>query len=54
VSSGALSAYSGEKTGRSPLDKRIVREESSEGKIWWGPVNKAMTPEVTDAFPHLG
>ncbi|KAI9779173.1 MAG: Protein kinase C-like 1 [Geoglossum umbratile] len=46
VSSGALSAYSGEKTGRSPLDKRIVREGSSEGKIWWGPVNKAMTPEV--------
>ncbi|KAI9768285.1 MAG: Protein kinase C-like 1 [Geoglossum umbratile] len=46
VSSGALSAYSGPKTGRSPLDKRIVKEKSSEGNIWWGPVNKAMSPEV--------
>ncbi|MCJ1369607.1 Protein kinase C-like 1 [Loxospora ochrophaea] len=46
TSSGALSAYSGAKTGRSPLDKRIVREESSEKDVWWGPVNKPMTPEV--------
>lgn len=36
---GALLAYSGEKTGRSPKDKRIVRHENSERDIWWGPVN---------------
>jgi phosphoenolpyruvate carboxykinase (ATP) len=36
---GALVAYSGEKTGRSPKDKRIVREPSSDGDIWWGTVN---------------
>ncbi|EAS35910.3 phosphoenolpyruvate carboxykinase [ATP] [Coccidioides immitis RS] len=46
TSSGALTAYSGAKTGRSPLDKRIVKEETSENEIWWGPVNKPMTPEV--------
>ncbi|EEP76347.1 phosphoenolpyruvate carboxykinase [Uncinocarpus reesii 1704] len=46
TSSGALTAYSGAKTGRSPLDKRIVKESSSENEIWWGPVNKPMTPEV--------
>ena len=46
TSTGALTAYSGAKTGRSPLDKRIVKEESSEKDVWWGPVNKAMTPEV--------
>ncbi|KAJ5548240.1 Phosphoenolpyruvate carboxykinase (ATP) [Penicillium frequentans] len=46
TSSGALSAYSGAKTGRSPSDKRIVQEESSENEIWWGPVNKPMTPDV--------
>ncbi|KAI9855307.1 MAG: Protein kinase C-like 1 [Trichoglossum hirsutum] len=46
VTSGALTAYSGAKTGRSPLDKRIVREGSSEKDIWWGPVNKAMRPEI--------
>jgi phosphoenolpyruvate carboxykinase (ATP) len=48
TSSGALTAYSGAKTGRSPLDKRIVQEPSSEKDIWWGPVNKPMTPEVRD------
>jgi phosphoenolpyruvate carboxykinase (ATP) len=36
---GALIAYSGEKTGRSPKDKRIVREPMSENDVWWGSVN---------------
>ena len=39
-STGALIAYSGEKTGRSPRDKRIVEESTSKDEIWWGPVNK--------------
>jgi len=47
ASSGALTAYSGAKTGRSPSDKRIVKEPSSENEIWWGPVNKPMAPEVS-------
>lgn len=34
-STGALTAYSGAKTGRSPLDKRIVQEEGSEKEIWY-------------------
>ena len=37
--SGALVAYSGAKTGRSPKDKRILRHPDSERDIWWGPVN---------------
>lgn len=37
---GALIAYSGDKTGRSPRDKRIVEEETSKDNVWWGPVNK--------------
>lgn len=36
---GALLAYSGEKTGRSPKDKRIVRNEPSAQNIDWGNVN---------------
>src|SRR5204862_4396184 len=36
---GALIAYSGEKTGRSPKDKRIVEHPDSEKDIWWGSVN---------------
>jgi len=53
TSSGALSAYSGAKTGRSPLDKRVVKEESSEKDVWWGPVNKPMSPEVRPLFSNL-
>jgi phosphoenolpyruvate carboxykinase (ATP) len=37
--SGALIAYSGAKTGRSPRDKRIVKYPQSENDIWWGAVN---------------
>jgi phosphoenolpyruvate carboxykinase (ATP) len=36
VSTGALSALSYEKTGRSPKDKRVVREPSTEADVWWG------------------
>ncbi|MEQ8821782.1 MAG: phosphoenolpyruvate carboxykinase (ATP) [Sumerlaeia bacterium] len=39
-STGAMIAYSGAKTGRSPEDKRVVREADSEGNIWWGSVNR--------------
>ncbi len=42
TASGALVAMSGEKTGRSPSDKRIVDEESSRDDVWWGPVNMAI------------
>jgi phosphoenolpyruvate carboxykinase (ATP) len=36
---GALVAYSGTKTGRSPKDKRVVENDASKKDIWWGPVN---------------
>jgi phosphoenolpyruvate carboxykinase (ATP) len=36
---GALMVYSGEKTGRSPKDKRIVENPESAKDIWWGDVN---------------
>jgi len=39
VDNGALSIRSGEKTGRSPKDKRIVARPESEDDIWWGSVN---------------
>lgn len=41
-STGALIAYSGAKTGRSPKDKRVVTHEASENDVWWGPVNFPM------------
>ena len=39
---GALVAYSGTKTGRSPKDKRVVRHLDTENDVWWGPVNIAL------------
>lgn len=39
---GALIVYSGEKTGRSPKDRRIVQNPDSENNIDWGKVNLPM------------
>ena len=36
---GPLVVSTGTHTGRSPKDKFIVREPSSEAKVWWGDVN---------------
>lgn len=38
-STGALISYSGKSTGRTPKAKRIVVEETSKDKIWWGDIN---------------
>lgn len=48
-STGALIVYSGKKTGRSPLDKRIVKEKETEKEIWWGNVNIPFSPESFEA-----
>ncbi len=45
TSTGAISTRSGVKTGRSPKDKRIVSNPESHDQIWWGPVNKELSPE---------
>ncbi|MEZ4575108.1 MAG: phosphoenolpyruvate carboxykinase (ATP) [Vampirovibrionales bacterium] len=47
ASNGALIAYSGAKTGRSPKDKRLVQEPSSQDDINWGDIN---IPIGEDAF----
>src|SRR3954463_2098460 len=43
---GALVAYSGAKTGRSPTDKRVVKDPASEADIWWGKVNVQMDAQT--------
>lgn len=43
ASSGALATRSGDKTGRSPKDKRIVDSPETSDDIWWGDVNIRMT-----------
>jgi phosphoenolpyruvate carboxykinase (ATP) len=44
-STGAMIAYSGKKTGRSPTDKRVVDEPEVRDDIWWGSVNIKLDPQ---------
>src|SRR5690606_7109326 len=45
---GALILQSGEKTGRSPKDKRIIERPQSKEDIWWGDINIKMDGRTFD------
>jgi phosphoenolpyruvate carboxykinase (ATP) len=45
-STGALAINTGEFTGRSPLDRFIVKDNITEDKVWWGKVNIPFDPEA--------
>ena len=45
---GPLVVRTGKHTGRSPLDKFVVRAASSQAKIWWGEVNQPISEEHYD------
>jgi phosphoenolpyruvate carboxykinase (ATP) len=45
---GAFVAVTTPRTGRSPNDKFVVREPSSQDRVWWGKFNKAIDSEVFD------
>ncbi len=46
--SGALVAYTGEHTGRSPKDRFIVAHGESKDRIEWGGFNQPIDPEAFD------
>ncbi|HYZ87475.1 MAG TPA: phosphoenolpyruvate carboxykinase (ATP) [Bryobacteraceae bacterium] len=48
ANNGALVVRTGQFTGRSPKDKYIVREASTEPSVNWGAVNQPMTEEAFD------
>jgi phosphoenolpyruvate carboxykinase (ATP) len=45
---GALVVDSGKHTARAAQDKFVVREPSTEEKIWWGEYNRPISPENFD------
>lgn len=47
---GPIVALTGVHTGRSPNDKFMVREPTSEADIWWGSVNRPIERETFDAL----
>ncbi len=47
---GPLAVSTGHYTGRSPNDRFVVREPTSEDKIWWGEMNREFEPERFDAL----
>lgn len=42
---GPFVAVTAPHTGRSPNDKFVVKEPSTENEVWWGKVNQPITPE---------
>jgi phosphoenolpyruvate carboxykinase (ATP) len=47
---GALVALTGARTGRSPRDKFIVRDDTTAGTVDWGKVNQPFDPEKFEAL----
>jgi phosphoenolpyruvate carboxykinase (ATP) len=45
---GAVVVKTGRHTGRSPLDKFVVDEPGCRDKIWWGAVNRPISPSKFD------
>ncbi len=50
ASSGALAIDTGEFTGRSPLDRFIVKDEITSEEVWWGDINIPFEPSKFDAL----
>jgi phosphoenolpyruvate carboxykinase (ATP) len=49
---GPLVVRTGEHTGRSPRDKFLVRESPSADDLWWGDVNRPMSPDHFERLRH--
>ncbi|GMN09841.1 phosphoenolpyruvate carboxykinase (ATP) [Croceitalea sp. MTPC9] len=47
---GAIAVNTGEFTGRSPMDRFIVKDEITEDKVWWGNINIPFDSHKFDAL----
>ena len=43
---GAICVDTGKFTGRSPEDRYIVLDDSTEDSVFWGDINKPISPEI--------
>ncbi len=50
TTSGAIAINTGEFTGRSPMDRFIVKDSITKDKVWWGSIN---IPFDSDKFQSL-
>src|SRR5687767_13830973 len=50
AATGPYVVSTGQYTGRSPKDKFVVKEPSSQEKIWWGSVNQPLEEERFNAL----
>ena len=48
ASSGALAINTGKFTGRSPMDRFIVKDDLTKDEIWWGDINIPFEPAKFD------
>ena len=53
ANNGSIVAYSGEKMGRVPTDKRVVLDDVTRDTIWWGNVNIPMPKSSYDTLEGI-
>ncbi|EDM43658.1 phosphoenolpyruvate carboxykinase [unidentified eubacterium SCB49] len=50
ANNGALAVNTGEFTGRSPMDRFIVKDDVTKDEVWWGDINIPFSSEKFDAL----
>ncbi len=48
TNNGTLAINTGKFTGRSPQDRFLVKDDYTKDRVWWGKINKPVSPENFD------